>query len=115
MKRFIDIFRRHPLLASGFMLALAMTAFFAIRTVFFVVYWADPAHRDQALQGWMTPGYVAHSWDVPKDLLAETLGIPAERTGQRRTLSDIAAGRDIALPVLIDLLNDAIAGHRAAQ
>ena len=111
MKRLIRIFRAHPLLASAFTLGLALTLFFTVRTVMFAIYWADPAHRDQALAGWMTPRYVAHSWDVPREVMAAVTGPLPE--GGRPTLQAIAADQNIPLSDLTARIKAAIADHRA--
>ena len=100
------------MLASAFLLALAATLFFSVRTVVFIVYWADPAHQEQGIQGWMTPGYVAHSWNIPQDLMRETLG-PSLK-GSRPSLKDIAAQQGIPLSELIARIEAMIAAHQAA-
>lgn len=111
MKRFARIFRAHPLLASGFVLAVLVTLMLTARTVMFAVYWADPAHRDQTLQGWMTPRYVAHSWDVPRDIMQAATGPQPDRL--RPTLQAVAEHQGIALADLFARIEAAIAAHRA--
>ena len=69
------LWREHRLVFLAFVAALALTALFTIRAAVFAVYWTDPAHRDQAIEGWMTPRYVAHSWDLPRDVVGEALGL----------------------------------------
>jgi len=114
MKRWLFAWSKHPILVTGFLVALGVTLFFATRLIFFTIYWSDPAHRDQVLQGWMTPGYVAKSWDISReDMLAALGGVPV--TGNRRTLEQIAEDRGIALRELITQIETAIAGHRANQ
>ncbi len=95
-------------------LALAVAGFFAVRLTLFTIYWADPAHREQRIEGWMTPGYVARSWDVDPEAIRAALPAPPEtRPGARPTLAQIAADEGIALPDLITSLQAAIAGARA--
>lgn len=112
MTRLLTIWRRHPFLTTGFAAALALTLFFGVRTALFAIYWADPAHRDQALQGWMTPRYVAMSWDVPRDVMERVLA-PLARPGDRPTLDRIAAENGISLDELTARIEAAIAAHRA--
>lgn len=112
VKNFFMLLRRHPVLGSAFLLALFATVFFAIRTTTFAVYWADPAHRNLEVQGWMTPGYVAHSWSVPREVMRQAVGpLPDKR---RPTLDEIAAEQDIDLETLAERIQKAIAAHRQA-
>lgn len=94
------VLRRHPVVGGAFLLALAATVFFAVRTVIFTVYWSDPTHRFQPLEGWMTPRYVAHSWELPPEALAEVIGEPPP-SRRRMTLDDIAQERGVPLETLI--------------
>lgn len=90
-------------------LALAIAAVFAVRLTIFTIYWADPAHRNQQIEGWMTPGYVARSWDVPPEVLRAALPpLPDARPGSHPTLARIAAAEGIALPELIARLQATI-------
>lgn len=103
---------RAALIAMG--LALGVAGFFAVRLTVFTIYWADPAHQEQRIEGWMTPGYVARSWEVDPEVIRAALPTPQEdRTGTRPTLAQIAEGQGIALPDLIAALDAAIAGARA--
>ena len=112
--RLRSAFRRHPILTSGFTLALALTFFFSARLVFHTLYWVDPVHRDQQIEKWMTPGYVAHSWHVPTKLVGDTLGFTKQTFEPGQTLEQVAATRGIPVAQLIDELNAAIADFRAA-
>lgn len=92
----------------AFCAAALITVFFAARGVFFAVYWSDPAHRDQPIEGWMTPGYIAHSWGVSPELVIQTLDLGQGEGSRRKTLSDIAKARGVDVEVLIAALQDAI-------
>jgi hypothetical protein len=94
--------------------ALAVSLFFTVRLVAFWIYWADPAHRDQAIEPWMTPGYVAHSWGVPRELAFEALGLPPAPGGPR-SLQELAADRGVAVDDLAQELQAAIEAFRDAQ
>lgn len=109
------LWREHRLLAAGFALALVATVVFAVRTAVFWVYWSDPAHRDQGLEGWMTPRYVAHSWGVDRDVVGGALGL-APGGGPRMTLAEIAADRGVPLAELeADLMAAIEAARKAAR
>ncbi|PCJ76404.1 MAG: hypothetical protein COA53_03925 [Rhodobacteraceae bacterium] len=102
----------HKLLVLGFLAALILTSMLFVRFIADVVYW--PQHQDQTISGWMTVGYVAHSYDVDKDKLVEALGI---ETNLRRhlTLTAIADSQDRPLPELRNALLKVIIDQRAAR
>ncbi len=106
------LWRDHKALTAGFGLAVALCLFLAFRTVFSFSYWMS--HRDASIEGWMTVGYVARSYDVPREALAGSLGlIPGTRN--RITLEDLAAERGVPLAELEATLQAAIEAERARQ
>ena len=107
-----DLWATNKLLLLGFTAALAVTLFFGIRAALFALYWNDPAHRNQTIEGWMTVGYVAKLWGVPRGVIVDTLTLPIPRDGKRVRLHDIALTEDVTLEDLRDRLNAAIAAHR---
>ena len=89
------LFRKHPwptvILAAG----LVALIWFGGRFVSEVLYFADPAHREQPLAGWMSPRYVAKSWELPPDVVAEVMQLTP---GHRHiTLDQVAAGQNITI------------------
>lgn len=114
MSRVLDAWRNHRWLVVGFLIALSATLFFGTRMVLFTIYWSDPAHRDQALKGWMTPGYVANSWDIPRDDLLAELG-DLIQSSARKTLTQIARDNDVPLTELIARIEAAIAAQRLGR
>lgn len=111
--RLRESFRRQPLLTGIFALALVLTVVFGGRLVLHSLYWADPAHRDQEIAGWMTPGYVAHSWKVPNKLVGDALGFTKETFEPGQSLTELAAERGVPVESLTALLYTAITEHRA--
>ena len=107
------IWKRHPWVTAIFAVATIAVVVFAVRLAAFALYWADPAHRNQAIAGWMTPGYVAASWDVPKPVVMDALGF--EERGKRQSLEALAEERGVPLRSLIEALEAAIDAHRQAQ
>ena len=105
------LWREHRIALMAFLVAIAVTLFFAARFVAFTLYWSDPAHRNQAPEGWMTPGYVARSWQVPREDLFLELDLPT-KPDRPRPLADIAAERGVPLPVLLDEVARAVAALR---
>ena len=108
------LWREHRLVLLAFAAALAVTLFFTVRTAVFWVYWSDPARRDLAIESWMTPGYVAQSWQVEREVVGAALGLdPGEARG--RTLEEIAAARGVTLAELEAALMAAIAEARTGE
>ena len=73
------LWHNNRLLVIAFAVSVTLMLFFAVRFTTQSIYWHDPAHRNQALEPWMTVGYVAHSWGVPPEMLAEKLALPKGR------------------------------------
>ena len=107
------LWQSHRWLLLGFLAALALTLFFAGRAAVFAVYWSQ--HRDEAIAGWMTPRYVAMSWDVPPEVVGDAMALSRDGTGRRTTLAEIAAARGMSLDALEAELAAAIAAYRAGQ
>ncbi len=106
MRRLIQAFRRHPVLTPLFLLAAALTLMFTIRTVVFTIYWANPAHKQQQIEPWMTPRYLAHSWDLTPEQVARALDISPD-TARGITLGEIARQKGISLEELTARLAEA--------
>lgn len=107
----VRLWRSHRLLIGVFLVALSLTGFFLVRTVVFTLHWADPAHHEQTIEGWMPIRYVARSWQVPPEVLAEALHV---RAGERPrlTVAEIAAERGESVQETAAILYAAIADYR---
>lgn len=108
------LWRHHRPAVSALGVALIVALFFAVRLTFFTVYWSDPAHHDQRIEGWMTPRYIARSWDVELDTIRSALPpLPEGGSGRGRpTLARIAADEGIPVDDLIEGITDAIGAAR---
>jgi hypothetical protein len=107
--RLKTLWRSHRGLVLALAVACLVTVFFAVRLTVSTLYWAG--HRDVALSGWMTVGYVARSYDVDRQRLAEALGLePGQRP--RLTLDEIAARSGIPLAEVEAHLLEVIAAER---
>jgi hypothetical protein len=84
-----------------------------VRLAVFAFYFS--AHRDEAIAGWMTPRYIAHSWDVPPETIGAALGLEPGRSGRPPTLERLAEERGVPLAELEAAVAAAIARHRAEQ
>lgn len=95
--------------------ALLASAFFGTRAVLFTVYWADPARREQQIAPWMTPGYIAHSWQVPREVVFDALRAPVPPPRGPMNLEELAALNGVSVDELIAEAEAAIAAFRAEQ
>ncbi len=107
-----DLWRRHPVLVTGFLLAIGLTVFFAVRMVLFTIHWSDPARQNQAIEGWMPLRYVARSWDVPPEILGAAVE-RAPEAGSRITVAEIAAASGRSVDDVAADLRAAIDAQRA--
>ena len=107
-----QLWRQRPYLVSAFLIACAVTLFFAGRLVFFTLYWSDPAHQNQAVEPWMTVGYIARSWHLEAQDLGALAGLPQIK-GHPQSLAELAASRGVAVEVIIADVETAIAALRA--
>ncbi len=103
----MSVFRRHPFLTLAFALAVALTLFFAGKFVTRAIYWADPAHQNQPVAGWMTVGYIGRSWDVPPPEIDRIAGFDRPE-GKPMTLQQIADQRGVPVAEVIRAVETAI-------
>ena len=109
------LWREHRALFLAFALALLLTLFFALRTVVHALYWSNPAHLNRPLEPWMTPRYIARSYDLTDaelDGLLRGIGIDPDALPFRPTLKRIARERGLPVSELIARLRDRLAERR---
>jgi Sec-independent protein translocase protein TatA len=107
---------RQWLVVLLFAVVLGATALHATRAARRAIYWRQ--HQDEPISGWMTLGYVAHSYRVPPHVLYGALGLPPPRPGEprdRRPLREIARDQGRTLDEIRPALQEAISRERAAQ
>jgi hypothetical protein len=80
-------------------LALAVAVFFALRFVIHAHDWQDIRASNPPVEPWMTPRYIAKSWDVNPDKLAQFLDI--QKTEKRPSIADIAKAQGRSVDALI--------------
>jgi hypothetical protein len=107
------LWTRHRWLLLGFVATVALALFFTVRAVVFTVYWSD--HRDEAIAGWMTPRYIAMSWDVPPQVIGDALGITPGGDARRMTVEEYARANGVSVADVAETLATAIEAFRAAQ
>ena len=114
MKRLLAAWKRRPVITSAFILAVLFTCMFAFRSVAMLIYWSHPDHQNQAIQAWMTPRYVAQSWQLPPDVMYRALGTD-EMPGRRIMLGEIAKQQGISMDELAARIAAAAATFRGAE
>ena len=106
----LALWRQRPLLVSLFVLATVLTLFFGVRLIGQAIYWSDPAHQNQRVQGWMTVGYIGLSWHLDVRELDTAAGLPAPQLKRHpQPLSEIAADRGVPVAQVIAEVEAAIA------
>lgn len=98
----------------AFAVALAALGFFGFRTATSMMYWMDPAHQNQALEGWMTPRYVSMSYKIPPEMLAPVL-LLEQGDPKRQSLDAIMADTGLSMEDLQARIDAAAAAFRAQQ
>ena len=100
---------RRWLLGLMFLVALAITLFFGIRAYQQATQLRSQA--DEPIQSWMNVSYIAHSYNVPQDVLYEALGLPTDQSDPR-PVGEIARDEGRSFEEVRDVLLDAIAQAR---
>ena len=99
-------FRRQQwLILAGFLLIVGFTSFKAVHLARAVTFWK--AHRDEPIRGWMSIGFVAHSYHVPAPVLYSALGLPLTPP-DKRPLRAIAKGQHRSMGEIQAILQNAI-------
>lgn len=111
MKALRFLWRRHRAAVLIFTLALAAVLFFGTRVTMRWVYWNDPAHQDQPIAGWMTPGYIAQSYGVDMEVIRAALALDAD-SPHRQPLDEIARASGADRADLVAAIEAAIAAER---
>jgi hypothetical protein len=110
----IRLWRSRPILTSAFLLACALTLFFAGRFVVQAVYWSS--HDEAPVQPWMTVGYVARSWGLDPHAIDTLAGLPTpEVKGHPQPLAEIAKDRGVPVETLIEAVETAVDALLADQ
>ncbi len=106
------LWRLHRGTVLAFALAAVLTLAFGVRLGVHALYWSR--HREAALAEWMTLGYVAQSWRVEPEDLAQALGVAPE-LARRRTLADLARQSGRPEAEVEETLRAAIAAAQARR
>jgi hypothetical protein len=109
-----ELARQRPGLVAAFILACAVTLGSLGWFTYSAIYWNS--HRNQAVQPWMTVGYIARSWDLPAPQLDALANLPGPKAkGHPQPLSEIAADRGVPVAYVVAEVEKAIAVLRMAE
>jgi hypothetical protein len=102
----VKAFRWHQwLVVAMFLLVGGFTTYKAVHMARKAIYWQS--HRDEPIHGWMSVGYVAHSYRVPPHVLYLALGLP-HKTPDKRPLLEIAKIQHRSMDEISAVLQNAI-------
>ena len=107
------LWQTHRLALIAFILAFSALLYFGGKTVTSAIYWMDPAHQEQPLAGWMTPRYVAQSYDLPREYVLPALFFDPETPPRRISLDAIADENGVTLADLQARIDAATAQFEA--
>jgi hypothetical protein len=113
--RINTLWTHHRIAFTGFLTLLCFACYFAFNAIAAAVYWNDPHHQDQPLANWMTPRYVAQSYNIPPEVIGDALFFDPTEAPRRRRLDDIAAVNGVTLDALQQQVTEATATFRASQ
>lgn len=101
-----------PIATLVLALAIGAAGVFAVRGITHAVYWGDPAHRMQPIEPWMTPGYIARAWHLPRDAVIEALDAPMPPPNGPMDLAELATYRGVPVAQVISEAEALVAPHR---
>ena len=104
-----DLGWRRGLVLVAFILVLGFTGLNAFRVVRHLT--SGQYQRDEEIRGWMTIGYIGHSYHVPPQIIQQALGLP-ESPPDTRPLLEIAKSQNRSVNELTASLQDAITQAR---
>lgn len=111
--RLKSLWAHHRAALLAFIGMLCIAGYFGFNAIAAAIYWSDPRHQDQPLAPWMTPRYVAQSYDIPPEVLGPALYFEPGDPPRRRRLEDIAAANDVTLEALQQRVTKATTAFRA--
>jgi len=115
LDRLKTLWAHHRQATVAFLALCCIAFYFAFNAIAAAICWNDPRHQDQPLAKWMTPRYVAQSYDIPPDVLGSALFIDPTEPPRRLRLEDIATSNGVTLDILQQRVTEATATFRASR
>jgi hypothetical protein len=110
----LTVLRRHPVLATAFVVALLLALALAASIAWRLLYWE--AHENEPVAPWMTVGYIGRSWNLSPRAIDEVAGLPPpEVAGRPLTLQEIARRRGVPVAEVIAEVEAALAELRTRE
>ncbi|KFB08523.1 hypothetical protein [Nitratireductor basaltis] len=104
--------RRHWFPVSGFFLSVFLAVWFSFTFLAEAIYFNDDRHQDVVLKPWMTPRYVALSYDLPREVVFRALELDPQGPPQRLRLGQIARMNGMTIDELTLRLREEAAEYR---
>lgn len=101
------LWKEHRIVFLLFAGAALVSLVMLVRIGLFALYWANPEHHRLDPAPWMTPGYIAHSWEMDPGALYRALDIPR---GSRPTLHELARTRGLSDAEMLDTVRALLPG-----
>lgn len=111
--RVLDLWRHNRIALLAFVAVLCLVGFFAFKSVSQFIYWSDPQHQNQPLAGWMTPRYVAQSYQVPPIVIQAAFDLDPAAPPRRMSLDRLANENGLTINALQLRVDAAVAAWRA--
>ncbi|SFI89274.1 hypothetical protein [Celeribacter neptunius] len=104
-----------PVATAILLVATLFMAGFGLRLALHAWLWRAHPPREEMLAPWMTPGFVAHNWHLPREVMIEGLALPEAPPKKRMSLKEIADEMGIPEAELMQRVQDTIDSYRAAH
>jgi hypothetical protein len=92
---------RRKIMLAGFAIAALLTAFFLVRAIFFAVFWMGTPPETHPIEPWMTPRYIARTYNIPRADMQRILDLAPDET-PRQPLDSFARNRGVPVQTYID-------------
>lgn len=103
-----------PVATAVLLIATLFAAGFSVRLALHAWFWRTHPPREETIAPWMTPGYVAHRWHMPREEMIEAMDLPAAPSKKRMSLTEIADEMGIPEEALMQRVQTAIDAHAPA-
>lgn len=97
---------------GGLLLSFVFTIALAVAYLPSAIYFNDPDHQQETLEAWMTPRYLTLSYELPRPVVLDLLGIK-EGDDHPRRLDRIAENLGISLEELTQIVRAKAEDERA--
>ena len=104
--KFYRFIKSNKWFVEGLLLSLLTLTSVTVTLLADAVYFNDPRHKNVVLEAWMTPRYVTLSYELPRPIVLELLGIE-EGTKFPRRLDRLAESLGITLEELTEKVRTA--------